>query len=73
MYRQQMEHRLGGTEMRYSLEVAHRVLDCQALLHIEVASGWEASLVERVYSGDSDAAIVLFPATKVLPEGGGAC
>jgi len=66
MYRQQMEHRLGGTEMRYSLEVAHRVLDCQALLHIKVASGWEAQLVERVYSG---APSCCFPPPKCCRKG----
>src|SRR5471030_2890050 len=35
-------------------------------LHTEVASGWGAQLVERVAKGEIDAAVALFPATKVL-------
>jgi DNA-binding transcriptional LysR family regulator len=38
-------------------------------LHTEVASGWGAQLVERVARAEIDAAVALFPATKVLPEG----
>jgi DNA-binding transcriptional LysR family regulator len=38
-------------------------------LHTELASGWGAQLVERVGSGELDAAVGLFPATRVLPEG----
>lgn len=38
-------------------------------LHTEVASGWGAQLVERVANGELDAAVGLFPATKVLPDG----
>ncbi|WP_296001180.1 LysR family transcriptional regulator [Rugamonas sp.] len=38
-------------------------------LHTEVATGWGAQLVERVAAGQSDAAIALFPSTKVLPDG----
>ena len=38
-------------------------------LHTEIAGGWGAQLVQRVASGDIDAALVLLPATKVLPEG----
>lgn len=38
-------------------------------LHTVVATGWGAQLVERVGQGELDAAIGLFPATKVLPEG----
>ena len=38
-------------------------------LHTEVASGWGAQLLERVANAEIDAAVALFPATKVLPEG----
>lgn len=38
-------------------------------LHTEVASGWGAQLVQRVDKGEIDAAVALFPATKVLPDG----
>ena len=38
-------------------------------LHTEVSSGWGAQLVERVANAEIDAAVALFPATKVLPEG----
>jgi DNA-binding transcriptional LysR family regulator len=38
-------------------------------LHTEVTSGWGAQLVERVANAEIDAAVALFPATKVLPEG----
>lgn len=38
-------------------------------LHTEVASGWGAQLLERVENAELDAAVALFPATKVLPEG----
>lgn len=38
-------------------------------LHTEVATGWGAQLVERVEKGEIDAAVALFPATKVLPDG----
>lgn len=38
-------------------------------LHTEVSSGWGSQLVERVANAEIDAAVALFPATKVLPEG----
>lgn len=38
-------------------------------LHTEVSSGWGSQLVERVAKAEIDAAVALFPATKVLPEG----
>lgn len=38
-------------------------------LHTEVTSGWGAQLVQRVANAEIDAAVALFPATKVLPEG----
>jgi DNA-binding transcriptional LysR family regulator len=38
-------------------------------LHTEVATGWGTQLVERVANAELDAAVGLFPATKVLPEG----
>jgi DNA-binding transcriptional LysR family regulator len=38
-------------------------------LHAEVVSGWGAQLVEQVAAGTLDAAVGLFPSTKVLPDG----
>lgn len=38
-------------------------------LHTEVASGWGAQMVEKVENGELDAAVALFPATKVFPDG----
>jgi DNA-binding transcriptional LysR family regulator len=38
-------------------------------LRTEVSSGWGSQLVERVANAEIDAAVALFPATKVLPEG----
>ncbi|MET0264319.1 MAG: LysR family transcriptional regulator, partial [Duganella sp.] len=38
-------------------------------LHTEVTSGWGAQLVQRVANAEIDAAVALFPATKVLPDG----
>jgi DNA-binding transcriptional LysR family regulator len=38
-------------------------------LHTEVSSGWGSQLVERVANAEIDAAVALFPATKVLPDG----
>jgi DNA-binding transcriptional LysR family regulator len=38
-------------------------------LHVEVVSGWGAQLVEQVADGALDAAVGLFPGTKVLPDG----
>jgi DNA-binding transcriptional LysR family regulator len=38
-------------------------------LRTEVSSGWGSQLVERVANAEIDAAIGLFPATKVLPDG----
>ena len=38
-------------------------------LHTEIASGWGWQLVEQVAAGAIDAALALFPATKVLPDG----
>jgi DNA-binding transcriptional LysR family regulator len=38
-------------------------------LHTEVASGWGAQLVGQVEHGEVDAAVALFPTTKVLPQG----
>lgn len=38
-------------------------------LHTEVVSGWGAQLVQQVEAGALDAALGLFPSTKVLPDG----
>jgi DNA-binding transcriptional LysR family regulator len=38
-------------------------------LQTEVSSGWGAQLVQRVARAEIDAAVALFPATKVLPDG----
>jgi DNA-binding transcriptional LysR family regulator len=38
-------------------------------LQTEVSSGWGAQLVQRVAKSEIDAAVALFPATKVLPDG----
>lgn len=38
-------------------------------LQTEVSSGWGAQLVQRVARSEIDAAVALFPATKVLPDG----
>jgi len=38
-------------------------------LQTQVSTGWGAQLVEQVDNGELDAAIALFPATKVLPDG----
>lgn len=38
-------------------------------LHTEIASGWGGQLLARLERGEIDAALALFPSTKVLPEG----
>lgn len=38
-------------------------------LHTEIASGWGGQLLAQLERGEIDAALALFPSTKVLPEG----
>lgn len=57
---------IGDVVLLDTLQKLNRTFDG---LHTEVASGWGAQLVQRVDKGEIDAAVALFPATKVLPDG----
>ena len=57
---------IGDVVLLDTLQKLNRAFDG---LHTEVTSGWGSQLVERVVNAEIDAAVALFPATKVLPEG----
>jgi DNA-binding transcriptional LysR family regulator len=57
---------IGDVVLLDSLQKLNRTF---AGLHTEVTSGWGSQLVQRVANAEIDAAVALFPATKVLPDG----
>jgi DNA-binding transcriptional LysR family regulator len=57
---------IGDVVLLDTLQKLNRAFDG---LQTEVTSGWGAQLVQRVANAEIDAAVALFPATKVLPEG----
>ncbi|HEX8403263.1 MAG TPA: LysR family transcriptional regulator [Duganella sp.] len=57
---------IGDVVLVDTLQKLNRAFDG---LHTEVTSGWGSQLVERVANGEIDAAVALFPGTKVLPDG----
>ena len=57
---------IGDVVLLDTLQKLNRAFDG---LQTEVSSGWGAQLVQRVAKSEIDAAVALFPATKVLPEG----
>lgn len=66
MFRIGVIQTIGDVVLLDTLQKLNRKFDG---LHTEVSSGWGSQLVERVAKGEIDAAVALFPATKVLPEG----
>ncbi len=51
------------------LDTLNALRDIYPELRAQVSTGWGTSLLSRVEHGDLDAAVVLFPAGKVFPDG----
>ena len=57
---------IGDVVLLDTLQKLNRTFDG---LQTEVTSGWGSQLVQRVANAEIDAAVALFPATKVFPDG----
>ncbi|MBB3213455.1 DNA-binding transcriptional LysR family regulator [Herbaspirillum sp. Sphag1AN] len=53
------------------LDALHQISEDFPEMTTKVSTGWGAQLVDKVDNGELDAAIALFPATKVFPAGVG--
>ena len=51
------------------LEAVREIRSRYPELRTQVATGWGSALVSRVEHGELDAALVMFPANKIFPEG----
>ncbi len=51
------------------LETLNDLKDRYPSLHMQVSTGWGSNLLSRVEHGELDAAVVLFPSSKVFPDG----